>query len=79
MIESQYFNHAVIKNKKIINEDLCMIDFKIENWKGHIPNWKGHIPGQYSEMCLTAENGYQAIRPYSIASTPRIDGQVLSK
>ena len=34
MIESQYFNHAVIKNKKIINEDLCMIDFKIENWNG---------------------------------------------
>ena len=67
MIESQYFNHAVIKNKKIINEDLCMIDFKIENWKGH-------IPGQYSEMCLTAENGYQAIRPYSIASTPKIEG-----
>ncbi len=63
MIESQHFNNAFITNKEIINKELCLIQFEIENWNGH-------IPGQYSEICLTAENGYQAIRPYSIASSP---------
>ena len=64
MIGSQHFNYSVIKNKKIINKNLCWIDLDIKNWRGH-------IPGQYSEICLTAENGYQAIRPYSIASAPK--------
>jgi len=59
----QHFNNAIITKKKIINSDLCLINFEVENWHKH-------IPGQYSEICLTAENGYQAIRPYSIASSP---------
>jgi ferredoxin-NADP reductase len=32
--------------------------------------WEGHRPGQHVDVRLTAENGYQAERSYSIASAP---------
>jgi ferredoxin-NADP reductase len=32
--------------------------------------WPGHLPGQHVDIRLTAENGYQAQRSYSIASSP---------
>ena len=35
-----------------------------------IPGWQGHQPGQYVTVRLTAEDGYQAVRDYSIASAP---------
>src|SRR2546430_13664 len=35
-----------------------------------VPNWKGHRPGQPVDIRLTAEDGYQAERSYSIASAP---------
>ena len=35
-----------------------------------IPNWSGHRPGQHVDVRLTAEDGYQAQRSYSIASAP---------
>ncbi|HXA41491.1 MAG TPA: ferredoxin reductase [Candidatus Solibacter sp.] len=33
--------------------------------------WKGHRPGQHIDVRLTAEDGYQAQRSYSIASAPQ--------
>jgi ferredoxin-NADP reductase len=33
--------------------------------------WPGHLPGQHIDVRLTAEDGYQAQRSYSIASAPR--------
>jgi ferredoxin-NADP reductase len=36
----------------------------------HVTNWRGHRPGQHLDIRLTAENGYQAQRSYSIASPP---------
>jgi ferredoxin-NADP reductase len=36
----------------------------------HVPSWKGHLPGQHVDIRLTAEDGYQAQRSYSIASPP---------
>ncbi|GLR90859.1 ferredoxin reductase [Bradyrhizobium iriomotense] len=33
-------------------------------------NWTGHLPGQHIDIRLTAEDGYQAQRSYSIASPP---------
>ncbi len=36
----------------------------------HVPNWPGHLPGQHVDIRLTAEDGYQAQRSYSIASPP---------
>jgi ferredoxin-NADP reductase len=34
------------------------------------PEWAGHRPGQHLDVRLTAEDGYQAQRSYSIASAP---------
>jgi ferredoxin-NADP reductase len=34
------------------------------------PRWSGHWPGQHVDIRLTAEDGYQAERSYSIASPP---------
>lgn len=35
-----------------------------------VPAWPGHLPGQHIDIRLTAEDGYQAERSYSIASAP---------
>ena len=40
-----------------------------------IPGWEGHRAGQHVDVRLTAEDGYQAERSYSIASAPE-DGRV---
>jgi len=32
--------------------------------------WEGHLPGQHVDIRLTADDGYQAQRSYSIASAP---------
>lgn len=40
-----------------------------------VPGWNGHRPGQHVDIRLTAEDGYQAQRSYSIASAP--DGERL--
>jgi ferredoxin-NADP reductase len=35
-----------------------------------VPGWEGHKAGQHVDLRLTAEDGYQAQRSYSIASAP---------
>jgi ferredoxin-NADP reductase len=35
-----------------------------------VPDWPGHDAGQHLDIRLTAEDGYQAERSYSIASAP---------
>jgi ferredoxin-NADP reductase len=40
------------------------------------PDWPGHRAGQHVDVRLTAEDGYQAQRSYSIASAPE-DGHVV--
>ena len=41
-----------------------------------LPAWPGHRAGQHVDIRLTAEDGYQAERSYSIASAPE-DGNVV--
>lgn len=43
-----------------------------------VPEWPGHAPGQHVDIRLTAEDGYQAQRSYSIASAPVADGLELT-
>jgi ferredoxin-NADP reductase len=43
-----------------------------------IPGWEGHKAGQHVDIRLTAEDGYQAQRSYSIASAPEDDRLVLT-
>src|SRR3712207_8891039 len=35
-----------------------------------VPGWEGHKAGQHADVRLTAEDGYQAQRSYSISSAP---------
>lgn len=35
-----------------------------------VPDWPGHVAGQHVDLRLTAEDGYQAQRSYSIGSAP---------
>jgi ferredoxin-NADP reductase len=35
-----------------------------------VSGWQGHRPGQHVDVRLTADDGYQAARSYSIASSP---------
>jgi ferredoxin-NADP reductase len=35
-----------------------------------VDGWEGHLPGQHVDVRLTAADGYQAQRSYSIASAP---------
>ena len=44
----------------------------------HVPDWPGHRPGQHVDVRLTAEDGYQAQRSYSIASAPEDDRLILT-
>jgi len=42
------------------------------------PEWPGHRAGQHLDVRLTAEDGYQAQRSYSIASPPDHDGLAIT-
>jgi ferredoxin-NADP reductase len=41
-----------------------------------VPGWPGHVAGQHVDVRLTAEDGYQAQRSYSISSPPDEQEQV---
>ena len=43
-----------------------------------LPGWPGHRAGQHVDVRLTAEDGYQAQRSYSIASAPEDDHVTLT-
>ena len=41
-----------------------------------LPGWMGHDPGQHIDLRLTAPDGYQTQRSYSIASPPELARQL---
>src|SRR5215470_3289282 len=41
-----------------------------------VRDWPGHVAGQHVDVRLTAEDGYSAVRSYSIASAPNFKGVV---
>ena len=41
-----------------------------------LPQWRAHRPGQYYTLRLTAPDGYQAVRSYSVASSPLDEGEI---
>ena len=43
---------------------------RVKSLRLHVTGWRGHLPGQHVDIRLTAEDGYQAQRSYSIASPP---------
>jgi ferredoxin-NADP reductase len=48
----------------------------VKTYRFAVPGWPGHRPGQHLDLRLTAEDGYQAQRSYSIASATMPDGSV---
>ena len=38
--------------------------------------WPGHIAGQHVDVRLTSADGYSAVRSYSIASAPSLNGRI---
>jgi ferredoxin-NADP reductase len=56
---------------EVIQEAPCVSSLVLE-----VPGWPGHLAGQHVDVRLTAEDGYQAQRSYSIASPPE-DSRVI--
>src|SRR5687767_3936281 len=49
---------------------------KVKSFTLMLPMWRRHRAGQHYDIRLTAEDGYQAQRSYSIASEPEREGEV---
>jgi ferredoxin-NADP reductase len=47
---------------------------QVKSFRLDVPAWPGHRPGQHLDLRLTADDGYQAQRSYSIASAPAAGG-----
>src|ERR1700741_1473019 len=50
--------------------EIVVETYRVRSLMLHVPNWQGHLPGQHTDIRLTAADGYQAQRRYSIASPP---------
>jgi ferredoxin-NADP reductase len=49
---------------------------RAKSFRLRLPEWRAHLPGQYYTIRLTAPDGYQAIRSYSVASSPLDEGEI---
>ena len=49
---------------------------RVKSFRIELPMWVPHLPGQHYDVRLTAPDGYQAQRSYSVASSPLDKGSV---
>jgi ferredoxin-NADP reductase len=49
---------------------------RAKSFRLRLPEWRAHLPGQYYTLRLTAPDGYQASRSYSVASSPLDVGEI---
>src|SRR5215510_13158201 len=49
---------------------------KVKSFTLTLPTWMRHYAGQHYDIRLTAEDGYQTQRSYSIASEPEREGEI---
>ncbi len=49
---------------------------KVKTFTFHLPDWQPHAAGQHYDIRLTAPDGYQAQRSYSVASEPERKGEI---
>lgn len=49
---------------------------RVKTFTLQLPQWIPHVAGQHYDLRLTAEDGYQAERSYSIASPPEQTGEI---
>lgn len=50
--------------------------YRTKTFRFRLPRWRTFRPGQYFRIRLTASDGYQAQRNYSIASAPETEGEI---
>ena len=67
----QKFEWQIARVTKIVPETARAKTFTL-----HLPQWQPHLPGQHYDVRLTADDGYQAQRSYSIASPPAQTGEI---
>jgi ferredoxin-NADP reductase len=48
----------------------------VKTFRLALPHWVQHRPGQHYDVRLTAPDGYQAQRSYSVASSPEKNGEI---
>ena len=65
------FEWQVARVKHIVQETPRAKTFTLA-----LPQWRPHLPGQHYDVRLTAEDGYQAQRSYSVASPPAQAGEI---
>jgi ferredoxin-NADP reductase len=53
--------------------EMVVETFRVKSLLLHVAGWQGHLPGQHVDVRLTAADGYQAQRSYSIASPPEAE------
>ncbi len=49
---------------------------RVKTFTIRLPGWQVHLPGQHYDIRLTAEDGYQVQRSYSVASPPAQAGTI---
>jgi ferredoxin-NADP reductase len=49
---------------------------RVKSFRLELPMWMPHLPGQHYLVRLTAPDGYQAQRSYSVASSPLDEGAI---
>jgi ferredoxin-NADP reductase len=49
---------------------------RVKSFLIELPMWMAHLPGQHYDVRLTAPDGYQAQRSYSVASSPLDEGEI---
>jgi ferredoxin-NADP reductase len=49
---------------------------RVKSFRFRLPMWMPHLPGQHYDVRLTAPDGYQAQRSYSVASSPLDEGEI---
>lgn len=57
-------------------EAIIQETLRVKTFRLRLPAWTAHLPGQHYDLRLTAEDGYQAERSYSIASPPGQTGTI---
>lgn len=59
--------------QKVTVDSITEETYRAKTFRVSLPDWNGFRPGQHVDVRLTAPDGYQAQRSYSIASPPEVE------
>lgn len=75
MTQLQPATHAVSWQQGTV-EQIVVETYRVKSFTLRLPKWTRYKPGQHVDVRLTAPDGYQAQRNYSIASAPENEGVI---